>query len=806
MLVLTSWLKEFVDFKVPVEVLAEDLTLCGLEVEAVEPAHPWLSTVVAARIEDVKPHPEKQDLKICRVNAGEHDLQIVCGAPNVEKGLFSALALPGTGLPELGEVCETGIHGIQSQGMLCSEAELLLGEDASGIMAIDPATGAQPGRPLSEILNINDWVLEIGVTPNRADCLSILGVAREVSAIYNLPLKQPGVLEGLCPKGAKAIPVNIEAPELCARYSGAVLEGVNVTRSPVWIRYRLIASGIRPISNIVDITNIVLMERGQPLHAFDLDTLNGPEIRVRTASQGESILTLDGKDRELSPEMLVIADRERPVAVAGVMGGAETEVSGKTTRVLLESACFAPSQIRRTAKALKLPTEASYRFERGVDPEGVIKALNRAVELMGKVAPGLNCTGVTDEYPAPKKPSIIKVRPARVNQLLGIQIPAAEITNILNSIGLQTKIDKDGDEIQATCPSYRMDLFEEIDLVEEVARLHGFASIPTESPRAAIDAGPLDTFERIFRRMKTLLFAQGLTEVISYSFISQKDIDALMLPGTDRRTKPVRLQNPLSDDQTVMRTSLLPSLLLTVARNHARRHMDLKLFEMGSVFFSKGKGKQPDEEHRVSAICCGARHPESWTWPRESADLFDLKGILEQVLSGIGIRDWRLELGTPDDPYYTPGTGVTLYSGDIILGTIGQVDQDVTDAFGIKDRVFAFDLSFPALLQASSDKKAFKSLPRYPSVERDIAIILPEDIPSVALLDKVSGQDIPILEDIRIFDVYKGKPIPKGYRSIGLRFKYRATDYTLSDSEVASVHTPLVNVILEDFKARLRDS
>ncbi len=805
MLVLTSWLKEFVDFKIPVEQLAEDLTLCGLEVEGVEHAYPWLSSVIVARVEDITRHPDRDELKICQVSTGEGTKQVVCGAPNVEKGMLAALALPGTELPEHGVVEETSIHGAPSSGMLCSEAELLLGEDASGIMSLEPSEGMEPGTSLRDALKIDDWVLEIGVTPNRADCLSVLGVAREVAAIYRLPLSQPGRLAGLCPEGGRAIPVIIEAPELCGRYAGAVLEGIRVSASPVWARHRLIASGVRPINNIVDVTNLVMMERGQPLHAFDLDTLHGPEIRVRTASAREKILTLDGKERELSSQMLVIADKDRPVAVAGIMGGAETEVSDKTKKVLLESAWFTPSQIRRTSKALKLPTEASYRFERGVDPQGVMKALNRAVELMGKVSPGLQCTGVADEYPVRPKARTIRVRPQRVNKVLGISLTSEEIAELLESIGLEIT-SRDEREIQGISPSYRMDLFEEIDLVEEVARLHGFARVPTESPVAAIDAEPLDDFQRLFRRLKNLLFSQGLTEVISYSFLAQRDVDALGLPEGDKRTRTVRLANPLSDDQAVMRTSLLSCLLSTVARNQARRHMDLRLFEMGSVFFDQGKGKQPAEEQRLAAVWCGARHPDNWAWPKAQADLFDLKGVLEQILSGIGIKEWRLELGAPKDPFYTAGTSVRIFKGDSLLGTMGQIDSSVAEAFDIKGKIFAFDLSFDALLKASTEEKRFRPLPKYPPVERDIAVIVSEDVPAADLLALIQEQKVAILEDLKIFDVYTGKPIPKGHKSIGLRFKYRALDHTLSDEEVASVHTPLVDLILERFNARLRDS
>ncbi len=803
MLVLTSWLKEFVDFEVSVEELAEALTISGLEVEGLEPAYPWLSTVVAARVDELRLHPGREDIKVCRVTADGRQRQVVCGAPNVEQGMMTVLALPGTRLPEHGEVEEASLHGIQSSGMLCSEAELLLGEDASGIMAL--GRECVPGTPLAEILGIDDWVLEIGVTPNRADCLSILGVAREVAAIYRLALREPGRLQGPCPEGEGCIPIIIEAPELCGRYAGAVLHGVQVAPSPVRTRHRLISSGIRPINNIVDITNLVLLERGQPLHAFDLDMLHGPRIRVRTAFQGESIVTLDGKTRELSRDMLVIADQDRPVAVAGVMGGAETEVTDKTTRVLLESAWFAPYQVRRTSKALKLPSESSYRFERGVDPEGTVKALNRAVELMGMLCPRLECKGVRDVYPAPPRPRSIRVRPWRVNKILGTSLSGREIADLVQRIGFDIR-SRDEGEIRGTPPSYRMDLFEEIDLIEEVARLHGFSNVPTESPVAAIDAVAPDDFERLSRRLKELLFAQGLTEVISYSFLSQREIDALGFPGKDKRSRAVRLANPLSDDQAVLRTSLLASLLSTVARNQARRHMNLRLFELGTVFFDRGEGSLPDEEHRVAALWRGLRHPGGWAWPEENADLFDLKGVLEEILAGANVEDWRFELGTPDDPYYVPGTSVRVIAGERPLGTLGQVDPGVAGAFGVKGGVFAFDLSFEALLACSTREKRFRPLPRYPRAERDAAIIVSEDVPSIEMVTLVRSQEVPILEGVEIFDVYSGKPIPRGYKSVGLRFRYRAPDHTLSDDEVASVHGPLVDLILKRFKARLRDS
>ncbi len=804
MLVLTSWLKEFIPAcDIPVEELAARLTLAGLEVEGVEPAYPWLQRAVAARITKVRPHPEGKGLTICTIDAGTSgQAEVVCGAPNVKEGMISAYAPPGTLLPDGQEVLDAKVHGVASKGMLCSGYELAVGDSHEGVMELDE--GVAPGTSLEKALDLEDFVLEIGITPNRADCLSVLGVAREASAVLDVELEMK-VYDPVVPaqKEAVPVPIIIEKPDLCRRYAGAVLKGVTIGSSPHWLRRRLVACSVRPINNVVDINNYILLERGQPLHAFDLSKLHGPEIRVRCARQGERIETLDGKERELSLEMLVIADADRPVAVAGIMGGANSEVDANTTDILLESAWFEPSQVRRTAKALKLSTEASYRFERGIDPEGVVPSLECAASLIQKLGGAVLAAPIVDEYPAPYKPRKVAIRPWRANRLLGIDLDAGSIASLISKVGIKLT-GQDKEKIEGLAPSFRMDLVEEIDLVEEVARLYGFQNIPTKLPRAEIGALPPKKMWQLKNRVRQLLNGNSFKESISYSFISPGDIAALKLPEDDPRNKAVKIMNPLTEEQSVMRTHILPSLLLAASRNQARRNLDLALFEMGKVFLATGKGKLPREEERLCAILSGARFPLSWSWPKEEADFFDLKGAVEEMLAALGVKDVRFELSTPDDPYYAPGTSVRITTGSKIAGTLGEIALDVLKAFDVSGPMYGMDLSLETLKDFFTTEKEFRQLPRYPAAERDAAIIVDADIPAVQLLDFIEEEGVKFLEHVTIFDLYQGKPIPKGKKSVGIRFRYRALDHTLTEEEINAVHEPLIERLLKSFGGELR--
>ena len=802
MRILTSWLKEFVAFKVPVKALAEDLTMLGLEVEEIESVHKGLDSVIIGHVEETIPHPRASHLKICRVSLGREEVQVVCGAPNVKEGQLVALARPGTVLPGDKVIRPTKIYGVRSEGMLCSGEELGIGHDSTGILVLEPGPGINVGRPLIEAMGIDDWVLDIGVTANRPDCLSVLGVAREVSAMYDIPLYR-GQGSEVRTQGSE-IPISIENPELCRRYAAAVMEGVKVGPSPDWLITRLEASGIRSINNVVDATNYVLMEYGQPLHAFDLDRLIGPEVMVRTARSGETITTLDGRERELQSDMLVIADRERPIAIAGVMGGSETEVDVDTGQILLESAWFTPVQIRRTSRALKLSTEASYRFERGIDPNGVMRALYRVIGLIAQIAGG-HLVGTTDIYPRPYRDREVSLRPQRANRLIGIDIGSEKMADLLKRIGIKVLYAGDK-EIRAIVPSYRPDLKEEVDLIEEIARLYGFSNIPTLAPRARIVTQAPDLSQGLIKKIKNVLMAHGMTEVISYSFVSPRDIDSLGFSRDDPRMQIVKIQNPLSDDQSVMRTNLISSLMGAVARNQAHRNQDLALFELGAVFYNSTSGELPKEEQRLALLYTGSRHSDLWSGPKGQIDIFDLKGVLEGLFQAIRVSEWKVVSNTPHDPFYLPGSSARIVWRDgSVLGTFGEVAQDVLDAWDINGPIFVSDLSMDSIERASCRQITFCPLPRYPAVERDTAIVVSDQVSVQDLMDYISTKAPEVLEGVKVFDVYRGRPVPEGSKSIGLRFRYRAPDRTLSDQAVSKAHRRLIRSVLQYYKAELRE-
>ena len=802
MLVPSSWLRQLVSVQADDNELADALTLVGLEVEAVEPAYPWLVNSQVARISRVETLDEQKHISLCTVETKDGEVKVVCGAPNVKEGMLTAYVPPGTEMPDGKEVKEATIYGKESSGMLASEFELLLEGDASGIFDVSLRfPDAKIGQSIGEITGIEDTVFEIGITPNRPDCLSILGVAREAAAIFDSKVKPPEIeLDDSQP--LEGVEISIEDPDLCTRYVGAAIEGVEVAPSPGWLARRLLACGVRPINNIVDVTNYVLLELGQPLHAFDLDTLAGPAIVVRQARKGEKITTLDGKERELLEGMLLICDKDRPVAVAGVMGGFDTEVTEKTRNVLIESAWFAPSSIRRTAKALKLPTEASYRFERGVDPLIQKKAALRACQLILELAGG-TFSGVKDENPVPFKPVKVTYRPERINRLLGTTIPAAEMAKILKALEFSVEeIDKE--TFQAVPPSFRADIKAEEDILEEVARCHGFAKIPTASPVATLIVQRPESFRPFMDSVRKHLTSQGMSEIISYSFIGPKELAALNLPEGDERSKAVRLMNPLAEDQSIMRTTLVPCMLSTISRNIRRRNLSLSIFELGAVFIDRGEGVIPAEYQRCCLSMTGKRFPESWAWPDKEVDFFDLKGVIENLLSLLNCNKASFIPSSLCEPFYEDGTQLDIHVGDGLIGTVGQVKQEVAKSFNIPQKVFLADLSLENLSRASSSQKRFVPLDRFPSVERDLAIIIDDSVRAQDVLAFIEKSGIEELVCFYIFDVYRGKQVPKGKKSLGIHFVYRSKDRTLSEEDVERLHSPLQESILSEFKGSLR--
>ncbi|MFO7606422.1 MAG: phenylalanine--tRNA ligase subunit beta, partial [Desulfurivibrionaceae bacterium] len=603
-----NWLKKYIDFDLSNRELADRLTMAGLEVDSVEDLYPGLDDLRVGLVKGVKPHPNADRLSLCEVDDGESVRRVVCGAPNVRAGMLTALAVPGTVMPGGFKIKPAKIRGEASEGMLCSAHELGISPDKAGIM--DLPADLSPGQSLVEALELRDTLIEVDLTPNRPDCASVIGTAREVGAFVGKKVKHPGA--GDLPELSGAdLPFAVEVRDFaaCPRYSARMVKGVRIAPSPWWLQRLLLAVGLRPINNVVDVTNFVMLEYGQPLHAFDFIKLSGGRIVVRRAAKGEKTETLDGVERQLDEEMLLICDAERPVAVAGVMGGGNSEVSDDTVDILLESACFDPVSIRRTSRRLNLATDSSYRFERGVDPQGTVRALERAVELIVELAGGVAVPVGVDLKEGSPENSPIDLRVRRCNDLLGLDLGARQIADYLESIEIDA--DPVGEEtLKVTPPGFRVDLEREVDLFEEVARLVGYNEIPVTLPHVPLSFADRDPAREIRKEVAAIMTAQGYNEAINYSFVSERHYDMLGLAPDHSARRNVRLLNPLAEDQSIMRTMLLPGILENLKRNVNHQRPDIKLFEVGKVFHPTDS-ELPDEEMRLVAVISGKRNPDS---------------------------------------------------------------------------------------------------------------------------------------------------------------------------------------------------
>ncbi len=803
MKVSLSWLAEYTPLTRNPSELAEALTLVGLAVDAVEDRFRYLDTVRVGRITSVDPHPADDRLSVCRVDIGGEVLPIVCGAPNVEAGILSAVALPGTELPN-GRVLQAGvIRGQRSEAMLCSAAELALGTETGGLLVFEKPL--EVGAPLNRALGLSDPVLEIDLTPNRADCLSVIGVAREIAAIQGTRLKHPSVhLSGTGDSIHGLAAVRIDAPAHCPRYVARVLEGARIGPSPFWLQDRLLSVGLRPINNIVDVTNFVMVECGQPLHAFDLDRLAESRIVVRTALPGERFVTLDQKERHLDGEMLMICDGAKPVAVAGVMGGLNSEISNETTRVLIESACFDPVSVRKTSKKLGLSTDASRRFERGVDPAGTVKAASRAAELMARVGGGRIVEGVIDVHPRPWTPQPIRLSVDQTARLLGVRVPRKQISRLLSSIHFGVKPTSVRDELEVTAPPFRVDIGRPEDLMEEVARLSGFETIPVTFP--ALPAARRTPAARIElrKKVKNVLNGLGFTEVITYSFIHPQSCDRLQLAESDPRRNTVALMNPLAEDQAVLRSSLLPGLLETMRHNLAQQNRRLKIFEIGKVFLKVADRDLPEEPEFIAGLWTGVRQALSWHGRETPCDFYDLKGALEGLIGALKLEGVRFVRMTDADCRYTrPGQSARLVAADREIGWIGEIHPAACNAYDLKQTGFVFELDAAAIERLSSRTQYRLRAPKFPSVTRDLTLILDQDIETQQVLDAVEAMRLEWMECIQLFAVFSGDPIPPGKRSLSFRITYRSSQRTLEDTEVNSLHQGAVNRLLSEFQATL---
>lgn len=765
--------------------LAHRLTMAGLEVSSISVIGAEFESIVVAKIEEISPHPNADRLLLCRVFNGKEILNIVCGAHNMKVGDKVALAPVGVVLPNGTKIKASKIRGVISEGMLCSGEELGIEEHSTGIFILP--SELEVGRDLASALLLKDYVLDIDLTPNRPDCLSVIGIAREIAALYNLSVKLPSItVPEESQRVEEFIQVKVEVPELCPRYTARYIYNVKIKPSPLWMRRRLESVGVRAINNVVDITNYVLLELGQPLHAFDYALLDQGKIIVKKASSGEKFFTLDNKERVLDEDVVMICDASKPVAMGGVMGGLNTEVTEKTQCLLLESAFFNPRTILKTSRKLGIKTESSLRFERGVNPETVVLALNRAAQLVADLAEGKVAKGIIDIYPNPlPSPPKIILNPQRVNWILGTEISRENMSHCLESLGIKVEPRPEPEEeLVAAVPSYRPDLKEEIDLIEEIARIYGYDQISPTLPEMSIAEGDSKFLFSQESKVRSLLVQSGFFEVITYSFISPEMVKALKLPDSHPLAKYIAISNPLSKDQSVMRTTLIPGLLATVVTNHKYKNMDLKIFEIGKVFLPEEGKNLPQEKLMLGGLICGLRASESWNNPKEEVDFYDLKGVLENIFYLLSLKNVDFQ-SDKSVSYLHPGLCSRILLEGTTVGFLGEVHPEVLDYLEISKKIFVFEVDFNKIINYCDKKeKRIKPIPRYPAIARDIALIVDDKIEWQVIEKEVLEAKIQYLDEIKLFDVYRGDPIPKGEKSLAFRMTFQASNRSLTDEEV----------------------
>ncbi len=786
-----TWLREYCDPELDAAGIADRLDLTGTELERIERVGVGdTAGFVVGKVLSAGKHPDADRLSVCEVDDGNGRRTIVCGAPNVAAGQTVAVALPGAVMPDGQKLGEAKLRGIKSSGMILAEDEVGIGGDHAGIMVLDDSLAA--GSPLAAALPIADEVLELEITPNRPDCLSVFGIAREVHAATGAALSEDPTEPDAIASGGDAstdhVSIEIADPEICLRFTGRVYEDVQVGPSPAWLRQRLTAAGQRSISNVVDITNYVMLTCGQPLHAFDLDEVRGRRIVIRRAAAGEAMVTLDDIERAFTPDMALVCDAEGPSGVAGIMGGQISEVSGSTTRVLMEAATWVPTNILRTSKALNLRSEASTRFEKGIHPENALAAQRLAARLMVELCGARMVPDPIDVYPEPVEPRVVALRMERVLGLLGKAICEDEVVGRLESLGFAVRR---GDAVlEVTVPYWRdADVQREADLLEEVARTHGLDKLPVTLPARKHAVGRLTPRQRLRRRLEDALRDRGLHEVVSWSFTAPQTLDALRLGA-----EPVlALANPLSEDQSVMRPLLLPGLLDAARDNAARGSGALALFESQHVYGPSGDLSAPrdspggalpaDEAHHLAALVTQAA-PGSWRREAVTGDFYAAKGLVEAVGAAARVQ---LAFAAAKDPppFLHPGRAAVVHAGVVELGWIGELHPLIARAWDL-DRGAAFELDFDALAAAAPPVEQFDDVTSFPAVLQDIAVVAPADVEAAAIRATVLEAGGGLLTGAEVFDVYEGEQVGEGNRSLALRLEFRAPDRTLTDDEVAA--------------------
>ena len=808
MLVPVKWLKDYTDVNVDTAEFVRRMILSGSNLETVEYFGEGIEGVVIGRIEKIEKHPNADKLLVCSINVGKGGpVQIVTGAHNIFEGALVPVCLDGSHIPgplhgqpktEEGVTIHAGqLRGVDSFGMLCSCSELGFDDKVVPVASRDGIwilpDEFRPGDDLVEALGLKEAVVDSEITPNRPDCLSMLGMAREASATFGTPLRYP---ETECRKVAPEksedyIKVTIARPDLCKRYCARVIKDIKVEQSPWWLQRCLIFSGQRPINNIVDITNFVMLEYGQPMHAFDIRTVRGAHIIVDTAADGEKFTTLDGNERTLSSSMLMIKDEGGCTAVAGVMGGLASEIEDDTQMVLVESANFLGDSVRRTSKALGLRTEASGRFEKGLDPNLAKDACDRFCYLVEKLGAGTVLTGDVDVYPNVEEPVTIDIRASRMNKLMGIEIPTEQMTAYLNALEIKTSVN--GDIITVTPPTVRQDLLIEEDYVEEISRMYGYDKLPVKLP--AHTAQALLTPMQIMRnRAKDVLTGLGMDEIQTYSFVSPRASDKVRIPEGDPRRQFIKLINPLGEDTSVMRTMLLPNVLEVLRTNYTRSVPAARIFELGNTFFNNGLGPDglPQEK---DALCLAAYG--------EGEDFYLMKGRVDELLKLLGVKN--VKYYTEKDPSFHPGRCARIEAGGEKIAVIGQVHPDISEDYGIDCEVYAAELDFAGMFRISDTEKKYVPLPKYPAMVRDFALLVEESAKAGDLEDVIAAEAGELLERVKLFDVYRGAPVPPLHKSLAFSLTYRAKDRTLKDAEVNEINERVLAALQNRFNAVLRE-
>ncbi len=789
-----NWLREYVAITLPLPELGEKLTMSGTEVTGIESVGGW-ENIVVGEVVEIKPHPQAERLQLATVSIGAERITAVCGAPNLALGQKVPFARIGAQLfdPQSGKLVKVKrakIRGIASEGMICSERELGISERHEGIMVLPP--DAPVGVPLDDYLG--DAILDLDITPNRPDCLSIIGIAREIAALTGESVRLPELSydETAEPIEQKAS-VEIQDPDLCPRYCATLITDVKVGPSPSWLEQRLLACGMRPINNIVDVTNYVMLEYGQPLHAFDYEKLAQRKIIVRRAGEGESITALDGVDRALLSDMLVIADGEGAVAIAGVMGGADSEVTEETTAVLIESANFNAPSLRRTSMALKLRSEASLRFEKGISPELPLPAIRRATQLMAALSGGRIAKGIIDVYPGKREPKPISLSARQVRRILGMDMAIQKMTQVLSSLGFQCQA-VGPEEISVTVPYWRTDVRLPDDLVEEIARIMGYDEFPVTLPSGALPRHEPDPMRELRETVADILAGCGLQEVITYSLTSLETLRQL-----SPQVQPLRVANPITTEQEYLRTTLFPGLLSALSANEKHEEESIRLFEVGKVYLPR-EGDLPQERYLVAGVLGGSRLDRSWHGPGEALGFFDAKGIVETLFERLGVE---VSFEPSAEEIFSPGRRARMVVGGETVGLLGEIHPRIAHGFDITSpSVSLFEIDLEMLLPATEQPRRYQPIARFPPTLRDIALVVDSATPSKKVQDII--QSSPLVAKVTLFDVYSGEPVPPGRKSLAFRIHYQSPKRTLTDEEVNQEQESILERLHRELGATLR--